>query len=194
LLLTGVAVAFSFRHIDVPLAVYMLRFSGPIAKIGNHLGSAVLLTGETAVALTLVIYRLVHGSLTVPARALAVACFSSIAAYAINASVLKMMFGVPVPGEVVFGHIPHVAHLFAGTYDSSFPSGHMTLAGAFGGVVMRRFPKTVWPLGGLLAVGAMLLVAGNWHFLSDVLAGTFVGVSAGVLAGEFLIAHERERA
>jgi membrane-associated phospholipid phosphatase len=37
----------------------------------------------------------------------------------------------------------------------------------------------------------VLLIAGDWHFVSDVIAGTFVGVSAGILAGEVWLAHSK---
>ena len=33
-------------------------------------------------------------------------------------------------------------------------------------------------------LGAILLVAGDWDFLSDVIAGGFVSMSAGLLAGD----------
>jgi membrane-associated phospholipid phosphatase len=32
-------------------------------------------------------------------------------------------------------------------------------------------------------------VVGDWHFISDVIAGTFLGVSAGFLAGELWSVH-----
>ena len=37
----------------------------------------------------------------------------------------------------------------------------------------------------------MLLIAGDRHFVSEVIAGTFVGVSAGLLAGEVWLAHSK---
>jgi membrane-associated phospholipid phosphatase len=33
------------------------------------------------------------------------------------------------------------------------------------------------------------LVVGDWHFISDVIAGAFLGVSAGILAGEGWLVH-----
>jgi len=47
------------------------------------------------------------------------------------------------------------------------------------------------PFSVLLLVAAVLLTAGDWHFVSDVIAGTFVGVSAGILAGEVWLAHSK---
>jgi hypothetical protein len=65
----------------------------------------------------------------------------------------------------------------------------MVLAGAFAGVFMSLYRASVWLLAGLLVLAAGLLVVGAWHFLSDVIAGTFVGVSAGMLAGETWTVH-----
>jgi hypothetical protein len=43
----------------------------------------------------------------------------------------------------------------------------------------------------LLLIAAGLLVVGDWHFLSDVMAGTFVGLSAGALAGAVMLLHSK---
>ena len=78
-----------------------------------------------------------------------------------------------------------------GTEHSSFPSGHMVLAASFAGVFMRLYRVSIWPLSALLLLGATLLILGDWHFLSDVIAGTFVGLSAGLLAGELWALHSK---
>jgi membrane-associated phospholipid phosphatase len=41
----------------------------------------------------------------------------------------------------------------------------------------------------LLLVAAVLLIVGDFHFVSDVIAGAFAGISAGLLAGEVWLAH-----
>jgi membrane-associated phospholipid phosphatase len=110
-------------------------------------------------------------------------------AYAVNDGILKLFFGVPGPGSVLSGGAQHVFHFLAGAGDSSFPSGHMVLAASFGGVFMRLHPASIWPLTILFCCGAALLILGDWHFVSDVIAGAFVGVSAGLLAGELWRAH-----
>jgi membrane-associated phospholipid phosphatase len=79
---------------------------------------------------------------------------------------------------------PHALNLWKGSAMSSFPSGHMMLSGAFAGVFMRLYRASIRPLAALLLIAAVLLVVGDWHFLSDVVAGSFLGLSAGALAGE----------
>jgi membrane-associated phospholipid phosphatase len=41
----------------------------------------------------------------------------------------------------------------------------------------------------LLGLGAVALLIGDWHFVSDVVAGAFVGGTAGFVAGELWDQH-----
>jgi hypothetical protein len=70
----------------------------------------------------------------------------------------------------------------------------MALSGSFAGVFMRLYRRSVPLFSGLLLIAATLLIVGDWHFLSDVIAGTFIGVSAGLLAGEVWLAHSGREA
>lgn len=185
----AIAVALSFAHADVPIALYCSRFSGHLSALGKDLGSAVILSIEAATVLALVLARLMHGKLSPFGEALAVACLTSICAYGINGNVLKIYFGVPNPADVMRG-ARHAFNFWMGSPRSSFPSGHMVLAAAFAGVFMRLYRGSVWPLSILLLLAASLLIIGDWHFLSDVIAGIFLGVSAGILAGELWQAHK----
>jgi hypothetical protein len=65
----------------------------------------------------------------------------------------------------------------------------MVLAGAFAGVFLRLYKVSIWPVSALLLIAAGLLLVGDWHFLSDIIAGAFLGTSAGILAGEGWVAH-----
>jgi membrane-associated phospholipid phosphatase len=186
----GIAVTLSFLYLDVPIA---LRFSGNLGKfhtLGAGLGSAVLLSAEAATTLTLVLVRLVRGHLSPLGKLLVLACLTSMCAYAVNDSVLKLFFGVASPSAFLAeGAHHHAVHFLAGDRTSGFPSGHMVLAGSFAGVVVRLHPSSTWPLSILVLFGAGLLILGDWHFASDVIAGTFAGVSVGVLSGSLWLAH-----
>ncbi|MBU6299270.1 MAG: phosphatase PAP2 family protein [Alphaproteobacteria bacterium] len=184
-----IAVTLSFAYLDMPMAHWFLRKVGRLDGLGNGLGSAVLLSLEAATVLTLVIARLLRGHLSRLSEAVALASLTSMCSYAVNSGVLKVFFGVPNPGNVLTQGAHHSFHLLAGAPDSSFPSGHMVLACAFAGVIMKLYPRSIWPLAALLSFGAALLVYGDWHFASDVIAGAFVGISAGLLAGELWLVH-----
>jgi membrane-associated phospholipid phosphatase len=181
-------VLLSFARIDVPMALYFWRIGPVLSPLNQAFGTAVILSIESAVVLALLLTRLMRGHLSLFAEVLAIACLTSICAYAINSQVLKLFFGVPSPTEVMEG-VRHTFNFLKGSGDSSFPSGHMVLAGAFAGVFMRFYRTSIWSLSALLVLAAGLLIIGDWHFLSDVVAGTFLGVSAGILAGEGWAVH-----
>jgi membrane-associated phospholipid phosphatase len=192
LIVCTVAAVFSFLHVDVPLVRYFWNGSRLLSPLGQELGAAVILTAESLVVMAVVGMRLVRGRVPALAEDLAIACLCSICAYGINDHVLKMLFGVPSPAAVMRG-ARHVVHFYSGSEGSSFPSGHMALAGAFAGVFMRLYKVSILPLSALLLLAAALLLGGDWHFLSDVIAGSFFGISAGLIAGEGRAAHDRRQ-
>jgi membrane-associated phospholipid phosphatase len=192
LVVCAVLTALSFVYIDLPIARHFWRIGRVLQPLNSAFGAAVVLSCECALALGLVLARLVRGRLSRLGTTLVIACLASICTYAFNDLVLKLWFGVPVPAEVMAGAAHRFNFLAApGTY--SFPSGHMVLAASFAGVCMSLYRVALWSLAALLALAALLLVVGDWHFVSDVIAGGFVGLSAGVLAGAVWRLHS-ERA
>lgn len=190
LLICTLATAVAFVHFDVPIARRVFGILASAESLANGFASAFLLSIEAAVAVSLVIVRITRGHLSPIREATVLACLTSICAYAINDSTLKFFFGVPSPAAVLQG-TKHAFNLLSGSSISSFPSGHMVLAGAFAGVFMRLYRTSILICSALLFIAAALLVVGDWHFVSDVFAGTFVGVSAGLLAAEVWLAHSK---
>lgn len=184
----GAAAALSFVALDVPVAEHVWGVGRHLSSMSAAFGATIILTLEAAVVLSLVVARLTRGHISRFGEALGVACLTSICAYGVNDQVLKPIFGVLPPTQVVRG-ASHAFNLAMGLGIGSFPSGHMVLAGAFAGVFMRLYRVSIRPLSGLLLLAAALLVVGDWHFISDVIAGTFLGVSAGILAGELWAVH-----
>ncbi len=178
----------AFKKIDLPVARLVWRSGSHFGYLSAAFGATVILTLEAAVVLSLVVARLVRGHISRFAETLALACLASICAYGVNDHVLKPIFGVPSPGDTMHG-ARHGFHFLMGFGYTSFPSGHMVLAGAFVGVFMRFYRASIRPLACLLLIAAALLVMGEWHFVSDVIAGTFIGVSAGMLAAELWAVH-----
>jgi membrane-associated phospholipid phosphatase len=181
-------VAFLFVRIDVPTALRFWNAGRLLSPLNEGFGATVILSAESAVILFTVLARLVRGHISVFGETLAIACLASMCAYVINDHVLKVFFGVPNPTDVIHG-ARHSFNLWMGSENSSFPSGHMALAGAFAGVFMRLYKASIWPLSALLLLAAVLLLVGDWHFLSDIIAGAFLGTSAGTLAGEGWAVH-----
>jgi membrane-associated phospholipid phosphatase len=190
LLICMLVAALAFVYVDVPIARRVYGLLGSAGNLAKGLTSAILLGIEAAVALVLVIIRITRGRLPRIYEATALACLTSICAYAINDSTLKLFFGVPNPATVLQG-ARHTFHFLKGASNSSFPSGHMVLSGSFAGVFFRLYRRSILPLSALLLTGSILLILGDWHFVSDVIAGTVVGVSVGLLAGEVWLAHSK---
>jgi membrane-associated phospholipid phosphatase len=188
LLICTLAMAVAFRYVDLPVAYRVYGLLGGTASLATGFASAVLLAIEATVALAMVLIRIARGHLSPFREAVVLACLTSICAYAVNDSALKLFFGVPNPVAVMHG-ARHTFHFLSGTSGSSFPSGHMVLAASFAGVFMRLYRISILPLSVMLLIAAGLLIVGDWHFLSDVIAGTFVGISAGLLAVELWLAH-----
>lgn len=180
--------AFCFKQVDLPVARFFWRFSHHLSSLDRPFGTTVILTAESMVVLGLIIARLTRGHISRFAETLAIACLASICAYGINDEVLKPFFGVPGPDAAIHG-ARHGFNLTMGFAYSSFPSGHMVLAGAFAGVFMRLYRVSIRPLACLLLLAAGLLVVGDWHYVSDVIMGAFLGVTAGILAGEGWLVH-----
>jgi membrane-associated phospholipid phosphatase len=185
----AVIVAFSFLRMDVPTALYFWNFDHLHSHLNVAFGSSVILAVESAVILFTVIARLLRGHISTFGETLAIACLVSMCAYVANDHVLKVFFGVPNTADVVLHGAAHTFNFWMGSDNGSFPSGHMVLAGAFAGVFMRLYKASIRLFLVLLLIAAGLLLVGDWHFLSDIIAGAFLGTSAGVLAGEGWAAH-----
>jgi membrane-associated phospholipid phosphatase len=188
--LCAVAVIYSFIFVDLPTAQHFWDAERFLRHLNSALGSTVILSAEFATIFVIGLMRLVRGDISLFQETLALACLTSMCAYGINDHVLKASFGVPNPADVISG-ARHGVNLWAGSENSSFPSGHMALAAAFAGVFIRIYKASIWPLAALLILAAGLLIVGDWHFLSDTIAGTFFGMTAGTLVGEALAAHAK---
>ena len=190
LLVTTLGVTYAcIRWIDEPIALYFLKYVSPLSGLGRAFGSAILVSGEITLVVFLSLARILRGSLPLYAKALFIACCASLSAYAANSFVLKLFFSRQTPLEFLRQPDSQVFHFFQGSQYSSFPSGHMVMASAFAFAIIRLYPRTWPPLTALLCLGAILLVIGDFHFLSDVVAGAFVGGTAGFLAGELWRQH-----
>jgi membrane-associated phospholipid phosphatase len=101
------------------------------------------------------------------------------------AHTLATLQDFPIPGGGPFHWMVGLIQRNAGVHGNAFPSAHVA-----GGVVAlyyawRYLPKlglALTPLVGLLCVGA---VYDRYHYISDVVAGAFVGVAAPVVVDRY---------
>jgi membrane-associated phospholipid phosphatase len=181
LVVTIIGSTIAFSWIDVPVARHFAFNADRFGVIDVGLSGIVLLIFETAVVTSLLVRRMIRGKLEPLGKALVISGIASMCAYLLNEAIFKFLFGIPSPNEMLFQGAPHAVHFFSGNAADGFPSGHMMLSGAFAGALMRFYPRLRKGLFALLGVGALILVWGDWHFVSDVIAGTFLGITIGLL-------------
>jgi len=191
LLVAAIATFVCIRWVDYPVAAKFLHVSKEVGLIGKIFGGRVIVAGELLVIAVLALARIRIGNLPSIAKVLFVACSTSVLAYTLNDLVLKIVFGRQSPTAYYESHLDGTFHLFRGDDFSSFPSGHMILAAAFLGVFSRIYPRARTASLFLLLLGAILLVVGDWHFVSDVISGTFLGFLVGLIAGEMWVSRTR---
>jgi membrane-associated phospholipid phosphatase len=178
---------------DIPL---MHFFAGGAARwsfMGENFNSPVLIGLITLVIAPLLLLRLTRGTLSDFLETVIVAGCAALASFTVNDFVLKRLFGRDTLLHYLTDPATAGFHLFHGGFYSSFPSGHSVMAATGLFVFARVYPRWLPYILCLLAVMALLLLVGNWHFLSDILAGMFLGALAGSLAGELARSHFARR-
>ena len=174
---TSGAVALSYQWLDRPIALFfhqMVARPEPLAKITQLPHFLVPLAGTAILAL---------GLCNLSGRALsrlqtcALLCGLSLVVADITKAQLKLVFGRTWPStwmntnpsflrDGVYGF-----NFFHGGYGyASFPSGHMAMTCAVIAVLWVYYPSWRKLIG---------LIGANYHFLSDVIAGGFIGISSG---------------
>src|ERR1700761_2898472 len=171
--------------IAVPLSLLAIFFvDGPVARLFSEsalyhdhkkyaLGSPLLLVALSLIALALVFWqpRRFPGARHV----IILAAISAILALITNNTFLKPIFGRTSIDEFLYWPSHYGFYFFKGGWKTNFPSGHMALVVAAATVGWRAFPRLRWMFASAVAVAAFLLLFGEWHFVSDLIAGALWG-------------------
>jgi membrane-associated phospholipid phosphatase len=171
------AVMHAHTH-GVPFFTWLTYISSPLAPIASILAA---ITGGRALA---------RGSLTQTESALLRASCAILIAGVLTHE-LKDVFGRTWPetwvnnnpsyfGDGTYGFFP----FHGGQGYRAFPSGHTTAIAAAAGAAWCLWPKLRWLGAALALVVAVGLLAADYHWLSDIMAGAVVGVSTGVAAAK----------
>ena len=122
-----------------------------------------------------------------------VAGVAALASFSVNDFVLKRVFGRSDVADSLAQPAVAGFHLFGGDMNSSFPSGHAVMAAAGLVAFARVYPR--WQPAALAAsiVMVVLLLVGDWHFLSDIAAGLYLGALSGAVAGDLARSHFARR-
>jgi membrane-associated phospholipid phosphatase len=186
LVLTALAVAISYEWLDRPIAYFMHA----------HFHNEPLFTRLTFIPeffaplavlafIVLGLRALLEKPLTRLESVVLLCALSLVVASAIK-NQLKLVFGRTWPEtwvrdnpslirDGVYGFYPFHG---GGGYES-FPSGHTTAAVAVMSVLWICYPKFRVLYGLIVAAVVIGLIGSNFHFLSDCIAGAFIGASTG---------------
>jgi membrane-associated phospholipid phosphatase len=113
------------------------------------------------------------------AESLMLTGFSATWATAVNDLMLKPLFGRLNIDDNFAGH--YGFHFFQGSINSSFPSGHAAILLSLLSVFWMLYPRGRAAYAVIAVLLLPLLIVVGWHFLSDVIAGAFVGATAGLM-------------
>jgi membrane-associated phospholipid phosphatase len=195
---TALACAVSYQFLDRPIALFFQRTVAqpkPLAELTHFPDPIVPLTVITFVGLGL--WNLSGRTLSRFQKCALLCSISLIVAEATKAQ-LKFVFGRTWPETWIHNNPSFVRdgiygfNFFNGGAEyASFPSGHMAVTCAVISVLWLFFPtgRTLYALAGMaVAIG---LIGANFHFLSDVIAGAFVGISSGWMVTSLWKAHEQ---
>ena len=92
-------------------------------------------------------------------------------------SMLKFLFGRINTRFWLFHLRPEHFHWFQGKGNySSFPSGHMAVFTALAAALWYFYPRYRFAYMGALSALALALLLTNYHFLSDIIAGAYLGL------------------
>ena len=187
LVLTAAVVSVSVQWFDRPIALWVYDIFGG-RRIPTMLADRIF-----SISLVSAIVFVICGLVAIMGRrfskleAAVAMCAISTLATTIIKDQLKFAFGRTWPdtwGPGIVSLLRDNAYGFhffqSGKSFESFPSGHAAVAAAVLSVVWILFPKRlVICASGVVAVDIGLVTL-NVHFLSDVVAGTFLGLSTGL--------------
>jgi membrane-associated phospholipid phosphatase len=189
LLITVVVVAVAYAWLDRPIAFFVhnelrnTKLFGELPKTSEWF--AWLALG----VLTALGLRGLTGRPLAKPEAVALLCALSLVASAAVKSYLKFAFGRTWP-ETWVNNNPSLIRdgvygfnfFHGGRGYESFPSGHTAAVCAVMAVLWICYPK--WrPLYALVVAAVVVgLIGADFHFLSDVVAGAFIGTSTGWIA------------
>jgi membrane-associated phospholipid phosphatase len=189
LVVTALAVAISYVWLDRPIAVFVHEVVAPFRpfeklELVSDIGMPVTLCAGVALAW----WGLKGGALSRLQTVLMLAAACLMVADAVKDQV-KFAFGRTWPVTWIHNNPSFIRdgvygfHPFhGGPGFASFPSGHTAVTCAALSVLWICYPRFRVLYGlGMLAMAAGLVVT-NFHFLSDVIAGAFLGISIGWLS------------
>ena len=178
---TAILIVISANFFDRPIALFSYQAFGHLMIVRQFAATPRFFGPlEVFVLLIFLARRLALNPLERPDVVLML-CEASLLLTNVLVLPLKFMFGRTWP---LYGHpslLIDGAYSFFTAGQYAFPSGHMASVCALACILWTTYPrfKSLYVVG--VAAVAMALVAGDFHFVSDVLAGGFLGITVGMV-------------
>jgi len=188
LLLTAILAQVSVVWLDKPVALWIHNLFD-VGRIREPVAHSPALSIPLAASLVFAIFGLLAIMGRTFSRIELAILFCDISVFAAEAikDQLKFVFGRTWPDSwdpqiisLIRDNVYGFNFFHPGRSFESFPSGHAATAAAMMSVLWMLFPRlrALWAIG-LCATGVGLVLL-NLHFVSDVIAGAFVGASSGL--------------
>ena len=177
----ALATYYCIGHMDIAVAEFVRRYlyaSEGWRHITLSIPDALLIVvvSITACSYSLFRYRASHYGIDASAVMYKMLAVTAPVSYIIK-SFLKYAFGRINTREWLYAPQEYGFHWFSGAVRySGFPSGHMLVVTALMAVVWRFHPRYRPACLGLLLMLALAMIATNYHFVSDVIAGAYAGL------------------
>ena len=170
----------SIRFLDAEIAVRVMRFLQSFRSLHKATEDIPDLLVYLVIAGTLIMwiiyfYRSREKKNDVTMKFLKLAATSLPTAFLLKLF-FQFMFGRTHTRLFVQAHQPLRFDWFHGIGFGCFPSGHMTVFTAFGIAVWLYYPHYRRPVIITLLILGAALIATDYHFLSDVIAGAYLGI------------------
>ncbi len=177
--IVSAAIYGSMKYLDTIIAIRAMRFLlsfKTLHKAAEDIPDilAYLVGAGTILMWVIYFYRIHKKKFDVKTKFLLLSATTLPTAYLLK-FFLQYAFGRTTPRFWLIDNKPLAFHLFNEIGNGCFPSGHMTVFTAFGTAVLIYFPqyrKVVYVM--LVLLGTALIIT-DYHFLSDVIAGFYLG-------------------
>lgn len=188
LLLTILLSAFSYFYLDTGIALFVFRLIRRSYLLTQTTSDIPDLLPHIVVTLTVLSWTarfvLLHLGIQNRHTSFLRTCGTVLPIAFVAKVIFQYVFGRSDPHAWVFYHQP--PHFYWFRIDEGygcFPSGHMTVFTALMATLSQYYRRYRPIFLGLLILLALGLIATDYHFLSDVVAGVFLGMVVTFIAG-----------
>jgi membrane-associated phospholipid phosphatase len=179
-LILFLVIAGCIQFLDKEIAVKVMHFLQSIRTLHKATENIpdllpYLVGAGTILTWVIYLYRLSKKKYGIKTQFLFLSATALPAAYVLK-TFFQFAFGRISAREWLLLKTPHHFNWFKDFGNGCFPSGHMTVFAAFGTAILIYYPQYRKAVLILLTLLGAALIATDYHYLSDVIAGAYLGV------------------